>query len=117
MTFFQLGIVGAFMLAPKNFGAGKDAVAKIRSAGHLFVGMELLNWGGMLGGSYALYLIPASIAKGISSTQPIFVLIYAVLFAKFWPNLFKEYLGKDGVTKKIILFIFTIIGIFLVAGF
>lgn len=80
----------------------------------LFIFMELLSWGGTLGSSYAIYAIPVSVGKGISSTQPIFVLIYALIFSKFRPHLFREYLGKEGVIKKAVLFILTIFGVVLI---
>lgn len=114
MTLFQFLIASCLFFQPKNFNELSSSIAKIRSAGKLLLLMELLSYGGTLGSSYALYLIPVSIAKGVASTQPVFVLIYALLFAKFAPKLFKEYLGKDGIIKKIILFILTIIGVWMI---
>jgi transporter family protein len=116
MVLFQLLITGILMCAPQNISAAKDILKKTASVSPLFAGMELLGWCGNLGSSYALYRIPVSIARGISSTQPIFVLLYATLFGRSWSGLFKEYLGKDGATKKIILFVLTIVGIILVTS-
>ncbi len=114
MNLFQFIIASSFLLNPKNFNELSVSVTKIKSVGKLFLLTEILSWGGTLSGYYALYFIPVSISKGIGSTQPVFVLIYAFLFMKFAPKLFKEYLGKDGVMKKIALFILTIIGVILI---
>jgi drug/metabolite transporter (DMT)-like permease len=116
MTIFQFVIAAGYMLVPRNFAEMKSAVPKIKSNFGLFVGMELLSWGGNLGGYYALYLIPVSIVNGIFSIQPVFVLLYAVIFAKLWPNIFKEYLGKEDIVKKVVLFALTIVGIILIAN-
>lgn len=116
MTLFQFLIAGVLMLSPKNLADVKESGQKLKSAGLLLVGAELLSWGGTLGSSYAIYLIPTSIAKGIASTQAIFVLIYALLFAKIWPSVFKEYLGGKDVAKKSLLFAFIIIGILCITG-
>lgn len=115
MTLFQFFIALCLFLNPKNSAGLFFSIKQIKSVGRLFLLMEFLSWVGTLGSYYVLYLIPVSIAKGISSTQPIFVLLYALIFARFFPNIFKEYLGKDGVIKKIILFILTIIGVWLIA--
>lgn len=115
LTTFQFLIGSCFFLNPKNVKELPTAFRNIKSVGKLFLLTEILSWIGVLTANYALYLIPVSVAKGISSTQPVFVLIYALLFAKFSPSMFKEYLGKDGVYKKVILFILTIIGVWLIS--
>lgn len=116
LTLFRFFTSGALVLFPKNHPEIRGSIQKIKSAWKIFVGMEALSWAGNLGYSYTLYLIPLSIARGIASTQPIFVLIYALIFAKIWPNIFHEYLTKSSVAKKVILFLLTITGIFLVIG-
>lgn len=114
MTLFQLLIAGLCMLSPKNLAGIKSSMRTVMPVAFLFIFMELLSWGGTLGSSYAIYTIPVSVGKGISSTQPIFVLIYALIFSKFRPHLFREYLGKGGVIKKAVLFILTIFGVVLI---
>jgi drug/metabolite transporter (DMT)-like permease len=113
MNLFQFFIALVFCLPPKNFQDLFVSITKIKSVGKLFFLSEILSWGGTLSGYYALSFIPVSISKAIGSTQPVFVLMYALLFIKIAPKMFKEYLGKDGVVKKIALFIFTIIGVIL----
>ncbi len=112
---FQFLISACFFLNKKNINELPSALKNIKSVCRLFLLTEILSWVGVLTANYALYLIPVSVAKGISSTQPVFVLIYALLFAGFAPNMFKEYLGKDGILKKVILFILTIIGVWLIS--
>jgi drug/metabolite transporter (DMT)-like permease len=116
MALFQFFISGVLMISPQNWTEIRGSVDRLKSVFTFVIGMELLSWAGTLGSYYALYLIPVSIAKGIASTQPIFVLVYALLFAKLWPNVFKEYLGRKDVIKKVILFIVMILGIMLVTG-
>ena len=115
MTIFQFLITSSLFLKPDNFKELFLSVTKIKSTIKLLTLMEVLSYVGTLGSSYALYLIPVSVAKGVSSTQPVFVLVYALIFARFAPNIFKEYLGKDGILKKIGLFILTIIGVVLIS--
>lgn len=115
ITMFQFIISACLFIKPDNLKNLTLSIPKIKAAGKLLLLMEVFTYIGTLGGSYALYLIPVSVAKGISSTQPVFVLIYAFIFSKFYPNFFKEYLGKDGVVKKVILFVLTIVGVLLIS--
>ena len=102
------------LIGKKNLLEIKNSIYKIRSFLPLLILMEIFSWVGTLGSSYSIYLIPVSVGKGISSTQPIFVLIFALLFSKLRPKFFNEYLGKDGVIKKVILFTLTIFGVLLI---
>jgi len=116
MTILQVVIAGVFMLTPQNIAEAKKSWSKMKSLGTLLVGIELLSTAGTLGSSYALYLIPVSVAQGIAGTQPIFALLYAILFVRLSPKFFKEYLGKKDIAKKVVLFVITIVGAVLVAG-
>lgn len=115
MTLFQFFIAFCLIIKPGNFRELLKSKNQIRSAGKLLLLMEVLSYVGSLGSYYALFLIPVTIAKGIGSTQPLFVLIYALIFSKFYPNFFREYLGKDGVLKKVTLFVLTIVGMLLIS--
>lgn len=114
MTVFQFIVAGACVLFQRSQADFKGSLEKFKSAWLLLIGVEFLSWGGNLAGSYALYLIPASVMKGITSTQPVFVLIYALLFVRVWPNLFREYLGKKDIAKKAISFAVMIAGVLLI---
>ncbi len=102
MTAFQFCIALFLVFLPGNFQDLRRSLPTFASCGALLIGMEALNWGGTLAGNYGLSRIPVSVAKGIAGTQPIFVLIYALAFAQLWPKVFREYLGKDGVVKKMV---------------
>ena len=116
MAVFSLFIISIMMLASGGFNEIKRSAANLRVFMKPIICMELLTWGGTLGSSYALYLIPASITTGIDATQPIFVLIYALLFGKVWSNLFKEQVGIKSVAKKVSLFAIMIVGVVLITG-
>lgn len=113
-SLFQFAIATTLMFYPANMADLKISLRRIGSFGPLFFLSFILGYAGNLGSSFALYLIPVSIAKAIASTQPIFVLGYALLFAPSRPHLFQEYLGKDGLLKKGTLFVLVVIGTILI---
>jgi hypothetical protein len=71
---------------------------------------------GNVGFSYAISAVPATIARSISSFQPFFVLLYAMIFKQFFPLFFKEEIDKRSLLKKLFLFVVTIIGVVLTVG-
>jgi drug/metabolite transporter (DMT)-like permease len=68
---------------------------------------------GGLGFSFAIHAVSATVARSISSFQPFFVLLYAVMFKRFFPLAFKEQTDSGSIAKKVLLFITTIIGVIL----
>ena len=116
MSAFQFLIAVALVLIFSSRVELKRTANTIRSYLPLFLLMELLTWGGTLAGSFAIYLIPISIAKGIASTQPMFVLLYAFLFAQVSPDVFREYLGRGEVIKKALLFLSAVLGVLFIKG-
>jgi drug/metabolite transporter (DMT)-like permease len=114
MTLFQWILATLFLLAPSNLAALNKTSTQARKIGFPFVGMVLLDWSGTLGQDFALYLLPVSIVKGIGSTQPLFALVYAILFSKKYPQVFREYIDRPHVRKKLFLFLCIIIGTLLV---
>lgn len=114
-TFFEFLIAIITIVSfSKNRNDFKSSAYKARELGPIFVFNQFLTWIGNSGDSYALSLIPVSVAKSISSLQPFFVLFYTVLFGKKLPHLFKEHLGSVGLKKKMIFFFMIIIGTVLV---
>ncbi len=83
---------------------------------HRFCLIEVFDQLGYLGPIFALSLIPVLVEAGISSTQPIFVAFYGVIFTKIFGPLFKENLTKKNMIKKMICFIFIGVGVHLVIG-
>lgn len=65
-------------------------------------------------GTYALNIAPVSLVKSIGALTPVFVLIYAKVFSKKFPNLFKEQEGVSINLKKILMFIAMFIGIIMI---
>ena len=104
MSLFELLIAALTMFSTKNRHALMSLFKALDGKWNLFLQMEVVGWLGNMGSYYALAVIPVSVAKGIASTQPAFPLLYASLFSKKHPELFREYLGRDGVVKKLLLF-------------
>lgn len=65
-------------------------------------------------GSYALAIAPVSLVKSITIFSPFFVLIYAKLFGRKYPELFNEQKGVGITFKKVMLFTITAIGVIMV---
>ncbi|HEY4799840.1 MAG TPA: EamA family transporter [Bacteroidia bacterium] len=110
----EVVISAIFIFFPKNFSDLKNSSRKVKEHGLLFVLNQALNWGGEILGLYALIFIPVSVFEGISDVQPVFVLIFAILFAKKNSEIFNEYIGKEGVVKKILIFVMMILGALLI---
>lgn len=75
-----------------------------------------LGFFGFIGFSYAIAQVPATVSRSISSFQPFFVLLYAVLFSRFLPRAFKENVSSSILIKKLLLFIFTTVGVVLIVN-
>ncbi|MBO7244535.1 MAG: EamA family transporter [Alphaproteobacteria bacterium] len=75
--------------------------------------MEIVDRAAVLTGIFALSLLPVMVRAGISSTTPIFVLLYSVILYKIFGSRFKENLGRGEVVKKLLCFLFIIIGVVL----
>lgn len=75
--------------------------------------MEVVDRAAVLTGIFALSLLPVMVRAGISSTTPIFVLLYSVILYKIFGSRFKENLNKKEMIKKLICFFFIIIGVVL----
>ena len=75
--------------------------------------MEIVDRAAVLTGIFALSLLPVMVRAGISSTTPIFVLLYSVILYKIFGSRFKENLGRGEMVKKLLCFLFIIIGVVL----
>lgn len=76
---------------------------------------ELLTVAAAAVSVYAFSLAPATLVSGVFSVHPFIVLIYALLFSRFFPRFFKEKIDAKSVLKKLLLFAITILGIILIA--
>lgn len=116
---FWAGIIqfltaGIIMLLPKNLKDLMQSKNRLKQIGPLFFLAQFLTWTGNVVGDYAIFLIPVSLVEGIGSTQPIFVLLLAIIFASKAPNIFKEYIGMESIRKKILFFLLIILGVVLI---
>lgn len=78
------------------------------------IGNWILDFVGNASSVYVISLIPVTLAKAIGSTQPLFVLVYALILGRFFPSLFKEKIDHQSIVKKIVLFLCIIIGVIIV---
>ncbi len=83
---------------------------------HVFGTEELTTFLGIAASTYAVSFAPVTIVKPIMSTEPIFVLLYAIVFSRFFPGVFREEIDWQSIKKKIFLFIVIGIGLTLVLG-
>jgi bacterial/archaeal transporter family protein len=63
---------------------------------------------------YAIKLGSVSLVTVTSASEAVFVLIYAVIFAKFMPNLLKEELSGSAMSQKIIAIILMSVGLWFI---
>ena len=116
LTFFEIGISGVIMLAANRLSEIAEDFRKIRENLKIFVLQQILSWGGNMGNSYGVSVLPVTVAQAVAGTQPLFVLGYALLFGKRFGKFFKELTGRRELTQKVLLFIAMIIGTVLVIG-
>lgn len=114
LTLIDFGISLVFIFVPANYKEIKTSIKKIKNYGWLFLLNQFLTWAGEMTGLYALYLIPVSVYEGISSTQPIFVLIISLLLINKKPRLLNEFTDKKNVAKKILFFLLMLLGTLLI---
>ncbi|HBP00502.1 MAG: Conserved hypothetical membrane protein, DUF6 family [Candidatus Uhrbacteria bacterium GW2011_GWF2_41_16] len=92
----------------------RNQFTRFRHSFHLFFFEEFLTFSGSAASTYAIALVPLTMQKSIDPIQPFFVLFYAMLLKKHFPNFFKEKTDHQSVFKKMILFGIMILGIILV---
>lgn len=114
MALCYFAIVLCFLFVPRLRRAIREQIRDFRKFGSFFALEELFSAFGAMASTYAISLAPVTIIKGIDSASPFFVLAYAVLFKRFFPNLFREDIARESVLKKAFLFIIVIVGIILV---
>lgn len=112
-------VVMSFLLAPsvrKNIIAQVHEIRKIRRITALFVVNEFFAFAGNIVSPYVVSLVPVTLAKSIEGFQPFFVLVYAVIFHRFFPGVFREAVDRRVILKKAILFGCMIVGVLMVVN-
>lgn len=97
-------------LVPANRRAFKNISSAMRGNWGRYAALEVLTWVGTKSSYLAITFIPVTVAVAIANTQPVFPLIYAWLFGKRNPELYREYLDRANVIKKVFLFSCIIVG-------
>jgi|CXWL01.1.fsa_nt_gi drug/metabolite transporter (DMT)-like permease len=110
MTIFELVIASVALCLPGNIASLRASLKNVRTSGKLFAANEFLGWAGNMTSYYAATLIPISIAKAISSTQPLFVLLVSSLFAKKYPEFITEKADKTSILRKAPFFLLMALG-------
>ncbi len=90
--------------------------ALFRRKFHVFATEELTTFLGIAAGTYAISVAPVTLVKAIVSTEPAFVLLYAVAFRKLYPRVFKEQVDRISIYKKLALFVIMGVGVVLAVG-
>ena len=90
---------------------------KYKKKFNLFIANEVLSQGGSLAMIIALSQLPVLTIKSINSSQSIFTLLLGFALYKLFGDRFKENLKQKEVLKKLISFVFIMIGIYLVLKF
>lgn len=116
LAVFDIFISGAIMLSVNSLQQVRDDFARIKKHLKLFFLQQFLEWGGTAGGSFAVSVLPATVARGIVTTQPFFVLLYALIFGRAFPHMFKELVDRGAVVKKTLLFVLILLGTILVVA-
>jgi drug/metabolite transporter (DMT)-like permease len=90
-----------------------SSMGKARRSLHLFVMENILALAGTAGFTFAISVASVTLVSGIGSLQSVFVILYAVLFARLYPGVFKEKVTKAAVAVKLASFAAIAIGVIL----
>ena len=101
------------LLIPNLWQGAKSELSSLKKHYHPILLIGVVGFIGCIGFSYPISQVPATVSRSISSFQPFFVLLYAVMFAKHFPLAFREEVSMLSIGKKLILFVIMTIGIIL----
>jgi len=107
-----------FALIPIAYFSFSDLSSSVKRFGVKSIGlMSLSETIGLIG--LLLVTIGTSIGyvtlvNTLTSVQPLFVLLFAVILSVFYPKILKEEVGKSVVSQKVIAIILMLIGAFLI---
>src|SRR3989344_1587664 len=113
-TFFSSAIASCFLSVPKLRRDIHGQTSDLKRNIPVFAFEEFLTFGGSAASTYAISLVPVTLAKSIGAFQPFFVLIYALIIGKSFPQIFRESADRRTIVKKFMLFAIMVIGIILI---
>jgi len=115
-TLFSSAIIFCFLLVPKLRKDIRAQTSDLKRNVPIFALEELLTFGGSAASTFAISLVPVTLAKSIGAFQPFFVLIYALILGKSFPHIFRESVDRRSIVKKFMLFAIMVIGIILIVS-
>ena len=117
LTMLEIVISGVIMFARQSLSSIAEDFRTIRANFGLFALQQLFEWGGNVASSYAISVLPATVARSIASTQSFFVLGYAILFGKRFPEIFNESTARRELIQKGGFFALILIGVVLIIAY
>lgn len=103
-----------FLIPSKMRAETKNEFPTYKKRFRFFILNETLVQAGDLAALVALSHLPVLAAKSISSSQPIFTLVFGFVLYKIFGDRFRENLGRAEIVKKLMFFVFIMIGIAMV---
>ncbi len=118
-TIFSYVRIGAFFaLIPIFCFSFKDLISTVREHGKKVIVVislnEILNLVGVLLITIAMTKGYVTLVNALSSVQPFFVLLIAIILSVFYPKILKEEIGKSAVLLKLIAITLMFVGVILI---
>lgn len=106
---------GPLLLLSRGIRADiKQQMKTFRRSLHLFALEEFMTFVASAASTYVIALVPVTVEKAVGSTQAFFVMLYAVLLRRWFPNVFRERTDARSLAIKGALFALMIVGLVLV---
>lgn len=115
-TLFSFAIIVCFLFVPKLRRDIRDQTSDLKRNAPIFALEEFLTFGGAATATFVISLVPVTLAESIGAFQPFFVLVYALILGKFFPQMFRESVDRRSVVKKCMLFGIMVMGIILIVS-
>jgi uncharacterized membrane protein len=106
-----IGILPIFLIYKKDFFS---AVKEKLKTGLIITGNNIVSETALIIFTLAIALGPLTLVTTIGATQPLFVLLMAVILSIFFPKILREELGKANIGIKLFALMLMIIGSYLV---
>ena len=113
-TLFSAVIIFSFLLISNIRQDIIKQASNLKRNAPIFAVEELLTFGGSAASTYVISLVSVTLEKSIEAFQPFFVLAYALVLGRFFPQMFHENIERRSLVKKFLLFVIMVVGIVLV---